>query len=71
MIENEMRLFWEIVSELRQGKTDKLSDDKLLILLEELEVMAINTTNKTLAARARAEIASFGEDAPATPAISA
>lgn len=71
MIDNEMRLFWEIVSELRQGKTDKLSDDKLLILLEELEVIAVNTTNKMLAARARAEIAGFGEVAAAAPAISA
>lgn len=71
MLNEEMRLFWEIVSELRQGKTDKLSDDKLLILLEELEAIAINTTSKPLAARARAEIAGFGEVAAAAPAISA
>lgn len=57
---NETQLFWKVASELRQAETDKLSDAEVLGLLDELEVMAINTSSPTLAARCRAEIANFG-----------
>lgn len=62
-VNNETQLFWAVVSELRQAKTDKLSDNAILALLEELETIALNTTIPTLAARCHAEIAKFGEEA--------
>ena len=68
MILQETKLFWNVVKELRQSSEDKLSDADTLGLLDELEVIALNTRHTALAACCRAEIARFSEEAASASA---
>lgn len=55
----ELRQFFTIVTELRAAQSAKKTDRELLILLDELEAIAINTDQAQLAARCWREIAAF------------
>lgn len=59
----ELRQFFCIVIELRQVQAKNKTDKELLILLDELETIALNTGQPKLAARCWREIASFEADA--------